>query len=148
MMSQIFNHLKSTLTIGTEVSGCRVQNGLPRPQGILVLLVTSWICLSLSGCIQFGAAVVDSNPQGAQVYEFGTSTLLGVTPFTYVWREGRADDSFIPIKESQHVTAKVVKPGFQTKMEAFSVPLKYSREQDALIHPVPVLFILTPTEKQ
>jgi len=92
-------------------------------------------------CAYYGSAHVDSSPQGAQVYDFGSSTLLGVTPFQHTWRS-IASDEIWQTKEAQHVTVRVVKAGYKPKMEAFSVPLNFLSYADAANSPRRVLLVL------
>ena len=108
---------------------------------LLYLFVNVCAALAVNSCAYYGAAKIDSSPQGAQVYEFGSSTLLGVTPFVYTWREVKSEE-LVQVKQAQHVTVRVVKRGCKTRMEAFSVPLRYTDPGEAEQNPVPVMLIL------
>ena len=56
--------------------------------GILLSVLAGLSMLTLTGCstTQYGAATIDSTPQGAEIINLKDNTNLGQTPAQVVWR--------------------------------------------------------------
>ncbi len=86
-----------------------------------ILLLAS--VLGLASCAHHGAALIESNPSGAEVVDINEGTLLGVTPFISRWKEG---------DERKFVNIRVQKDGYADKTTSFWVSLRY-KTRDAAI---------------
>lgn len=99
----------------------------------LVILIAA--SLFLSACAgNHGAAMIESQPEGAEVVNAKTGVILGVTPVKVWWQEDGESRLFINIR--------VQKPGYQDKTNSFWVTLRHKNREDALNDPQSVKMIL------
>ncbi len=93
--------------------------GIGRVKKILIAAST----LMLASCAHHGAALIESNPSGAEVVDVNEGTLLGVTPFISRWKESG---------ERKFVNIRIQKEGYADKTTSFWVSLRH-RSRDAAI---------------
>ena len=92
--------------------------------GILLLLVLS------SGCARHGAALIITEPQGAEVVDMSDDTVFGVTPVKVWWKEHGQRRVFVNIR--------LQKEGYRDKTTSFWVNLDHANRADALENAPPV----------
>lgn len=80
--------------------------------------------MMISGCSYHGAALIESEPSGAEVVNIDDDTVLGVTPVKVWWREKRT--------EKKRVNVRLQKAGFRDKVTSFWVTLRHSSKDTAL----------------
>ncbi len=82
------------------------------------------LLLGLSGCTSYGAAAFLSTPSGAEVVDMRDDSLLGTTPFRYLWddRDGR---------EERLITVRVYKPGYVPRVTALRVVARHGSPEEA-----------------
>ncbi len=85
------------------------------------------LILFLSGCANHGAALIKTQPPGAEVVNLEDDTVLGVTPVKVWWREGTEKRKFVNIR--------VQKPGYRDKTSSFWVTLRHSSKDTSLQEP-------------
>ena len=91
--------------------------------------------LFLSACAgNHGAALIESQPEGAEVVNAKTGVILGVTPVKVWWQDDGESRLFVNIR--------VQKPGYQDKTNSFWVTLRHKTREDALNDPQSVKMIL------
>lgn len=91
--------------------------------------------LFLSACAgNHGAALIESQPAGAEVVNAKTGVILGVTPVKVWWQDDGESRLFVNIR--------VQKPGYQDKTNSFWVTLRHKNREDALSDPQSVKMIL------
>lgn len=83
--------------------------------------------LLLTGCANHGAALIHTEPSGAEVVNLEDDTVLGVTPVKVWWREGTEKRKFVNIR--------VQKDGYRDKTSSFWVTLRHSTKEGALAEP-------------
>ena len=105
-----------------------------------VLLVAASLFLSACASQNHGAALIQSQPDGAEVVNTKTGAVLGVTPVKVWWREDGESRLFVNIR--------VQKPGYQDKTNSFWVTLRYKNREDALTNPQSVKMILDEKANQ
>jgi len=91
------------------------------------LLVTLTLPLLLVGCgttSNYGAARITSLPDGAEVINVDTGTVLGVTP-TDVWWESTS-------KDKQLFNVRLRKAGYYDKLAKFWLSMRHTTSEDAL----------------
>ena len=81
----------------------------------------------LGGCANHGAALIKTEPPGAEVVNLEDDTVLGVSPVKVWWREGGDKRKFINVR--------VQKDGFRDKTTSFWVTLRHSNKESALLEP-------------
>jgi len=87
-------------------------------------LYISFILIFLSACAaHHGAAVINSNPPGAQVISTETGELLGVTPLLLRWKENTG--------MRQQVSVRLNKEGYYSKTDAFWLDMNFRNAKDA-----------------
>jgi len=100
------------------------------------LLAAVGAVVALSGCATYGAANIQSSPQGAEVVNLEDDSVLGLTPVTVWWKGDSAN--------SRYVNIRLQKPGFRDKVTAFWVNMRHSSRDDAMSEPVQVQVNLEP----
>jgi hypothetical protein len=98
------------------------------------VLVSATLFLSACASQNHGAALIESQPEGAEVVNTKSGTILGVTPVKVSWREDGESRLFVNIR--------VQKLGYQDKTNSFWVTLRYKNREDALADPQSVKMIL------
>ncbi len=85
--------------------------------------LTGLLLLTLTGCsaTQYGAATIDSTPQGAEIINLKDNTNLGQTPAQVVWRGD----------ESEKVTVQLQKRGFHSAITSFWINKRHDSEVEA-----------------
>jgi len=91
---------------------------------LVVLLVLPLLLIGCSSSAHYGAAKISSQPDGAEVINIETGTVLGVTP-TEVWWESST-------KKKQLINVRIRKPGYYDKLAKFSLSMRHSAPEDAL----------------
>ncbi len=81
----------------------------------------------LVGCANHGAALIHTQPEGAEVVNLEDDTVLGVTPVKVWWREGAQKRKFVNIL--------VHKDGYRDKTSSFWVTLRHGSKDSALDEP-------------
>ncbi|KAA3625857.1 MAG: hypothetical protein DWQ08_08860 [Proteobacteria bacterium] len=97
------------------------QSSLLRVSGLLLFAAM------VSGCANHGAALIGTQPQGAEVVNLEDDTVLGVTPVKVWWREGAEKRKFVNIR--------VQKDGYRDKTSSFWVTLRHPSKAAALGEP-------------
>jgi hypothetical protein len=97
------------------------------------------IAAILAGCANHGAALIRTNPEGAQVVNMGDDTVLGVTPVKVWWREGTERRKFVNVR--------VQKEGYRDKTSSFWVTLRHRNKSSALDEPQFVEITLDKTDE-
>lgn len=103
------------------MSSLLARSWLPRTGGVLLL------ALAAAGCANHGAALIRTQPEGAEVVNLADDTVLGVTPVKVWWREGAEKRKFVNIR--------VQKDGYRDKTSSFWVTLRHPSKADALEEP-------------
>ncbi len=80
--------------------------------------------LLFSACTHHGAALIQSQPPGAEVVDAKTGVQIGVTPVKVWWKEGKKSRKFINIR--------VQKEGYLDKTSSFWVTLRHKDRETAL----------------
>jgi hypothetical protein len=93
--------------------------------------------LLVSACARHGAALIVSEPPGAEVWDMSDDTLFGVTPVKAWWKEHGERRKFVNIR--------LQKDGYRDKTTSFWVNLEHGARKNALKNAPPVEVIL---EKQ
>jgi hypothetical protein len=91
------------------------------------LLGITLVSMVAAGCANHGAALIRTQPEGAEVVNLEDDTVLGVSPVTVWWREGSERRKFVNVR--------VQKDGFRDKTSSFWVTLRHSNKDDALSEP-------------
>lgn len=86
-------------------------------------ILTGLLLLLLTGCsgTQYGAANIDSTPQGAEIINLKDNTNLGQTPAQVVWRG----------ETSEKVTVQLQKRGYHSAITSFWVNKRHDSEAEA-----------------
>ena len=100
----------------------------------LVMLIVASLFLSACASQNHGSALIESQPEGAEVVNTKSGVILGVTPVKVWWREDGKSRLFVNIRAQ--------KPGYQDKTNSFWVTLRYKNREDALKDPQSVKMIL------
>ncbi len=89
----------------------------------LITAISALLLLSLSGCsgTQYGAANIDSTPQGAEIINLKDNTNLGQTPAQVVWRG----------EDSEKVTVQFQKKGYHSSITSFWINRRHDSEAEA-----------------
>ena len=101
--------------------------------GILFLLVLS------SGCAKYGAALITTDPEGAEVVDMSDDTVFGVTPVKVWWKEHGERRVFVNVR--------LQKEGYRDKTTSFWVNLDHANRGDALKNAPPVEVNLDKAEE-
>ena len=103
----------------------------------LIATVSAALLLTLSGCsgTQYGAANIDSTPQGAEIINLKDNTNLGQTPAQVVWRG----------QDSEKVTVQFQKNGYHSAITSFWINRRHDSEAEARAQAIDVH---TELEKQ
>jgi hypothetical protein len=99
-------------------------------QGRLLSVRVIGACLvasALVGCANHGAALIRTEPEGAEVVNLEDDTVLGVTPVKVWWREGTEKRKFVNVR--------VQKVGYRDKTSSFWVTLRHGSKDEALKEP-------------
>jgi len=96
----------------------------------LLTIMAGLLLLSLSGCssTRYGAANIDSTPQGAEIINLKDNTNLGQTPAQVVWRG----------EESDKVTVQLQKKGYHSSITSFWINRRHDSEAEARAQAVDV----------
>ncbi len=97
------------------------------PSSFVRLLVAALATTVLAGCANHGAALIRTQPDGAEVVNLEDDTVLGVTPVKVWWREGAEKRKFVNIR--------VQKEGYRDKTSSFWVTLRHGSKEAALDEP-------------
>jgi hypothetical protein len=86
-------------------------------------ILTSLLLISLTGCsaTRYGAANIDSSPQGAEIINLKDNTNLGQTPAQVVWRG----------EQSEKVTVQLQKRGYRSAITSFWINKRHGSEAEA-----------------
>ena len=98
--------------------------GRPIPNRAAAAIV---IAALLSGCANHGAALIRTEPEGAEVVNLEDDTVLGVTPVKVWWREGTEKRKFVNVR--------LQKVGYRDKTSSFWVTLRHGSKEEALEEP-------------
>ncbi|MCG6873274.1 MAG: hypothetical protein LJE84_13390 [Gammaproteobacteria bacterium] len=93
--------------------------------GLMVVAVAA-----LAGCASYGAAFLQSSPDGAEVINLEDDSILGTTPVR-VWWKGEG-------KGPQYINVRFQKDGYRDKVAAFWVNMRHRSREDALAEAAPV----------
>ncbi len=85
------------------------------------------LSLTLAGCAHHGAALIMSQPKGAEVVDLDNDTLVGVTPVKVWWKESGNQRKFVNIR--------LQKEGYRDKTTSFWVTLRHSSRDSAVNNP-------------
>lgn len=97
----------------------------------LKMLLLLPVIIVISGCIShYGAAYIQSEPSGVQVFDMEDGSYIGVTPVQHVWRSRDAKSKFMNIRLHQS--------GFEDAVNSFWLNLKYYSAKSAAENPQPV----------
>lgn len=97
------------------------------PSSFVRFLAVASAAAVLAGCANHGAALIRTQPDGAEVVNLEDDTVLGVTPVKVWWREGAEKRKFVNIR--------VQKEGFRDKTSSFWVTLRHGSKEAALEEP-------------
>ncbi|MGH1539770.1 MAG: hypothetical protein ACRBHB_05050 [Arenicella sp.] len=78
----------------------------------------------LTGCSHYGAARINSVPDGAEVINIDDGTVLGVTPTTVWWKDGSS--------RRQYMSVRLRKDGFYDKVASFWLSMRHSSQKSAI----------------
>jgi len=95
--------------------------------------------LLLAGCSSYGAARIESLPDGAEVINLEDDSLLGTTPVLVHWKSDR--------EESRLITVRFHKAGYQDKVTAFWVNMRHGSRSVAEEQPQVVKIELSPSKE-
>ena len=98
-----------------------------KPFRKLSLALFALFTLALAGCAQHGAAMIRSQPSGAEVVDLDNDTLMGVTPVKVWWKESGAKRKFVNIR--------LQKEGYRDKTTSFWVSLRHASRSSAVGNP-------------
>lgn len=87
----------------------------------------------VSACVRHGAALIVSEPEGAEVVDLSDDIVLGVTPVK-VWWKDREHRLFVNVR--------LQKEGYLDKTTSFWVNLDHATRDEALDSAAPVKVIL------
>ena len=93
----------------------------------LSLALFAIVSLTLAGCAHHGAAMIESQPSGAEVVDLDSDTLIGVTPVKVWWKESGDKRKFVNIR--------LQKEGFRDKTTSFWVSLRHGSRGSAVSNP-------------
>ena len=97
------------------------------------------LVLALMGCsTHYGAAQIQSQPSGVQVFDMEDGTYIGVTPVRHVWKSSDAPRKFMNIR--------LHKQGFEDLVSTFWLNLGYSSAKKAASNPQPIQLELKKLE--
>lgn len=87
------------------------------------------LALAASGCASthYGAAVMKSDPPGAEVVDLSDDSLIGITPVTAWWNTAGEERRFINIRFQ--------KDGYRDKTMSFWLNARHGSRQEALAIP-------------
>lgn len=87
------------------------------------------ICVfSLSGCIsRYGAVTITTEPAGAEVIDAETEQVLGITPFTALWKDSTST--------RQYIALRLKKQGYQSNVSHFWLSMRHKSEKSAREEP-------------
>lgn len=95
---------------------------------LIKLTFLTSLALSMSGCTTYyGAAVITSDPPGAQVINDEDGKVLGITPLTMSWKDGNAN--------RQHIILDFSKDGYYKKISSFWLSMRYRTQSAAIDAP-------------
>ncbi len=100
----------------------------------VMMLVVASLFLSACASQNHGAALIESEPAGAEVVNAKTGIILGVTPVKVWWRDDGESRLFVNIR--------VQKSGYQDKTNSFWVTLRHKSREEALNDPQSVKMTL------
>lgn len=103
------------------------------------VLGTAVLVLFISACARHGAALITSEPEGAEVVDMSDDTVFGVTPVKAWWTEHGERRKFVNIR--------LQKEGYRDKTTSFWVNLDHATRRGALKRPPPVEVILDKVEE-
>lgn len=104
------------------------------------LITLAFILVFTSACARHGAALIVSEPEGAEVWDMSDDTLFGVTPVKAWWKEHGERRKFVNIR--------LQKEGYRDKTTSFWVNLDHATRKGALENAPPVEVILDKKEDQ
>lgn len=90
----------------------------------LVFAITLPLLLISCSGSHYGAARISSVPDGAEVINIDTGTVLGVTPTEVWWESGSGKKQFINVR--------LRKSGFYDKLATFWLSMRHSSSEEAL----------------
>ncbi len=93
----------------------------------LSLALFAILSLTLVGCAHHGAAMIESQPTGAEVVDLDNDTLVGVTPVKVWWKESGNERKFVNIR--------LQKEGYRDKTTSFWVTLRHGSRDSAVNNP-------------
>lgn len=111
--------------IGTPTKDARWQNRRWQASAQAVVLAGSLALLA--GCAHHGAAMITSQPSGAEVVDLEDDALIGVTPVKVWWKESGESRKFVNIR--------LQKNGYRDKTTSFWVTLRHGSRQSAVDNP-------------
>jgi len=100
----------------------------------MMALLASSLFISACASQNNGAALIETQPSGAEVVNVKTGVVLGVTPVKVWWRDDGESRLFVNIR--------VQKSGYQDKTNSFWVNLRHKTREDALEDPQNVKMIM------
>ena len=104
---------------------------------ILNLISALVLTICVSGCTTFyGAAMIETNPDGAQVYDMEDGSFVGISSVNHVWRSSDTRNKFMNVR--------LQKEGYQDTFSSFWLKLDYASPKSARQNPQFVEFELNP----
>lgn len=92
----------------------------------------------LGGCVtKYGAALITSEPGGAEVVNLGDDSLIGITPVKLLIGEQAT--------ARKSINVRLQKEGYRDKTTAFWVTLRHKSREAALADPQDIEVTLEPT---
>lgn len=87
------------------------------------------ICLfTLSGCMaRYGAVTITTVPAGAEIIDAETEEVLGITPFTALWKDSSST--------RQYIAVRLKKQGYQNNISHFWLSMRHKSEKAAREEP-------------
>jgi hypothetical protein len=95
------------------------------------------LMLCIAGCsTYYGAAMIETKPDGAQVFDMEDGSLVGISSVNHVWRSSDTRKKFMNVR--------LQKDGYQDTFSSFWLNLDYTSPESARQHPQFVEFELHP----
>lgn len=101
---------------------------------VLVLLLTL-----VASCARHGAALIVSEPEGAEVVDLSDDTVFGITPVKVWWKEYSGRRLFVNVR--------LQKEGYHDKTTSFWLNLEHGSRPEALRNAQSVEVILDKREE-
>ena len=100
---------------------------------ISAIVLTAFI----SGCTTYyGAAMIETNPNGAQVFDMEDGSFVGISSVNHAWRSSDTRKKFMNVR--------LQKEGYQDTFSSFWLNLDYASPKSARQNPQFVKFELNP----